>query len=244
MINNTSKKQVYVKETENGTIIIRMADFYPDYVGEQEFCEVSKEFYNEFYAPMVNNESTNNDSNSNDYSVINVKIRELYPHMDCGSKTIKMTKAQYHEILMHRKKYGTLFVKTKDLYPDDKSEQEFIEISLDLYKELIKMKWKEEYEFEEKNDGLVFFKYDEIKTGEMDGIYTESCERDVHLTLMIRNLFAPYGAGLDRIAIKFIINGESPKSIAYTEHKSLPAVWKAIRKIKDIVKDVGYSYFN
>lgn len=237
----TAAKASFIVNEEKGTVKIRMADFYPGYNGEKEYEEVSKDFFNEFYAPLVKFDCENRAIP--DCSIIKVKIHDIYPHMNCGSKIIEMTKSQYDEILRHRKKYGTILVKTKDLYPDDKSGQEFLEISIALYNEIVKMKWKEDYEFNEKRNGLVLYEYDEIKSGEMDGIFTESCENEVQLSLLIRDLFAQYGSELERIAIRYLINGESPKSISISFDKNLPAVWKAIRKIKRIVKMAGYSYF-
>lgn len=234
MINNNENTKVNVKETENGTVMIKMSDFYPSYCGEQEFCEVSREFYEEFYAEKKQTPVS-----------VTVTLKELYPHLYHKIKqdTITLPKKFYDELMAYRKENGTVAIWLDDYYPRNHSAKEYVLVSKEVYLQLNRAKNKEEYVRTRNRKMYVPFGYEEIDCSEIYGIYTESNVKNIDLALTIRNLFMPYGQDYSEIAVRYFIDGESPTSIAENMKKSRAVVWKALRKIKDIVKDVGYSYF-
>ena len=60
---------------------------------------------------------------------------------------------------------------------------------------------------------------------------------------MVKDLLLPYGEDYTDIAVRYFVDGESPISIAANLNVSNAVVWKKLRKIKEIVRNVEYSYF-
>jgi hypothetical protein len=236
MNNNIGNKaQAYVKETENGTVIIRMSDYYPDYTGEQEFCEVSKALYEEFYAEKKEQHKKD---------TVTVSVKEIYPHLYHKIKQENFTfTRRFYEELEYRKIHDDVAIWINDYYPNNDSEKKYLLVSKEVYLQLIRNRNKEEYEKQKIRKNHVPFAYDDAVCGEMYAIFTDSHERNIDLELTLRNLFMPYGENYCDVAVRYFIDGESPTSIAANVNKSRAVVWKMLRKIKAVVKDVGYSYF-
>ena len=222
----------YIINEEAGTVLIKMADYYPNYRGEQDYCEISRQLFEEFYA-QKNKEEAN--------GVISLKLKEIYPHMDNGDRLITIEKSLYDEIIEHRKHTHTVTIRVKDIYPDDTSEYEYVEISDRVYKEILKSKRKEHALEVQDSRNRTAFQFDENIGG--TSIFTDSSEKDINFQLLIDKLFSAQGEELRKVALLYFIDGYSPVQIAKILKKNKPNVWKAIRVSKQIVKNAGVEYF-
>ena len=234
----TAEKLVKKNDKKNETVFIRMADYYPEYKGEQEYCEVSREFYDKFYAEKSSVPETETET-------ITVKTKELYPHLyhRLKEETITLTKEQYDDLMEYRELNDDVVIWLGDYYGRISSEQKYAIVSREVYLTLNREKNKEEYVKARNRKKLTPFSFDEIECGEMAGIYTDSSEKNSELQFMLGELFSSYGQTYIAIATRYFIYGETPLSIAANINKSKYAVWSILRKIKVIVKNAGYSYF-
>ncbi len=229
-------KKLTRKNSKEETVVIRMADYYPDYKGEQEYCEISKEFYDKFYAPAPKHTISEN-------GTISIKIKELYPHLDVGESTITIDRSLYNAVIENRKKNHTVTIRIKDLYPEDKSEYEYIEISEVLYKEIVKSKKKEKALELQDYRHKTTFEFDENITGAVEAIYTCSSENDTQYEILVNSLFSQYSGELKTIALLYFVEGFTATEIANILKKNRPAIWKSIRKAKAIIESAGKDYF-
>ena len=231
---NPEEKVIEEATNRTGTVKVRMKDFYPGYCGEQEYCEVSREFYDEFYAKKVPQTET-----------ITVKTRDFYPHLyhRIKSETLTMPKDLYDEIMEYRAVNDEVAIWVNDYYKENRSEKKYALVSRKVYRQLERFKEKDSYDKEKDKDMYVPFEYDEASCAAVNNIYTDSGIKNVEIELMLNSLLDSLGKKYVDIGKRYFIDGESPKSIANNLELSCNVVWKALRIIKQTVKNAGYYYF-
>ena len=148
-----------IKNTNTGIVekytnnaIIRMSDFYPDTVGGQEYCMVSKEVYAELlrFKAIDEGEDTANVKPDNTPTVI-ISVRDFYPVRTRKDEYREISREEF-DVLMDSQKekekienFGIITVKAADFAPYIDSENEYVDIKWETYVALLKIKATEEY---------------------------------------------------------------------------------------------------
>ncbi len=143
-IKDTTAKR-YARETGKGTVIIRMTDFYPDYKGDQEFCEVTKEFYNEFFADKKADEKMETETVTVDFHTLFPCVKKIPK----GMETIELSRELYEQIMEYRKTSDEVIIRAVEYYPDTEYVgSEYLVVKKDFYKFLVednRRRRREEY---------------------------------------------------------------------------------------------------
>lgn len=225
---------------DKGNVVIRIKDFFQGDRSGVEMLEVSNEAYIDLceYINLIHGSES-----SENKDIVEVDVRNLYPHLCIKKKKIWINTALYSkqmEHIYHRKK---VLIRISDFYPGNRSEQKFTEISDSILQALFMYVKEEENEKERDKNNHDRNGFDEVSRSEIDGIYAESHEKDIDYEITVNDLFAPYGEKIASRARMYLIDRLSINQIADAENISHEAARKAISLIKKIVKSAGKSYF-
>ena len=94
-------------EANSETVRIRMSDFYSDYVGEQEFCEVSAKVYEELlHFKAIEEVASTDESDSDDEADCSIRIRiaDFYPDNCCKDEYCDVSIEVYEQLCRERVK--------------------------------------------------------------------------------------------------------------------------------------------
>ena len=229
-------KHSIIGTSENGSkIIVRTKDFYPCLCSQKEYTELDIGTYNmlsSFKRIAEEAEPDKNDNRTeNDEDVSADIVEELLKYRVLENGYNKETRNE------------TVSIKLSDFYPNNCSDEEYCEVSRKVYEELMKNKREDNAIRVSDQRHIESYCFDEIKCGELEGIYTDSNEKIIDLIILLRNLLAPYGEKYVRRGVMYYINGETPASIAMLENVTRDAVWKSLKRIKRIVQIAGTEYF-
>lgn len=123
----------YIINEKTGTVMIRMADFYPGYNGENEYEEISKELFEEFYADKS--------SVKNQPETVILDFHTLFPcvkKIPRGMETIELAKDLYEQIMEYRKTSDEVIIRAQEFYPEKNYVgDEYLIIKKDLYEFLL-----------------------------------------------------------------------------------------------------------
>lgn len=152
---NTAEKNIgstIVKYTEN--VIIRMSDFYPDNVGGQEFCEVSKAVFAELLHYKANDENNAPvDVNPDNTPTVIIKVKDFYPRAKTKEEYREISREEFNKLMdsyrtPEKEEKGDddkITVRTRDFAPYIKSDEEYVNINWKTYVALLRRKAVEEY---------------------------------------------------------------------------------------------------
>lgn len=152
----------YIKDTnakaDSETVVIRMSDFYPENVGDQEFCEVSREVYEELLRFKAIDEGSDPDAVEPDNTpTVIIRIKDFYPKSNSKTEYKEVSRKEYEKLVADRAalmssipKEDTrkVFVNTEVFYPYIQSSEEYAVISFTAYEKLLKMKVSVPYDGE------------------------------------------------------------------------------------------------
>ncbi len=87
-------------KTNSETVVIKMSDFYPDNVGGKEFCEVSREVYEELLRfKAVEEGKTDVKSVAENLEVsVRIRVAEFYPDNCCDDKYCNVSMKVYEQL--------------------------------------------------------------------------------------------------------------------------------------------------
>ncbi|MCR5123254.1 MAG: hypothetical protein K6B74_12650, partial [Ruminococcus sp.] len=132
---------------------IRMSDFYPDNVGGQEFCEVTKAVFAELLRFKAIDEDADSifDDPDNIPTVI-IKVKDFYPSTNMKEEYKEISREEFEQMLAKRSEQeaekeneNTVTVRTKDFAPYIKSGKEYVDIDWKTYVAVLRIKSVEDY---------------------------------------------------------------------------------------------------
>lgn len=171
-IKNTTAKR-YARETGKGTVIIRMVDFYPDYKGDQEFCEVTKEFYNEFFADKKADEKKETETVTVDFHTLFPCVKKIPK----GKEKIELSRDLYEQIMEYRKTSDEVIIRAEEFYPDTEYVgSEYLVVKKDFYKYLVEDNRRRKREEYFDYTWRTAYNIEEMTPTQMADLKTESAE--------------------------------------------------------------------
>ena len=137
----------------------------------------------------------------------------------------------------------TVVIRMSDFYPDNVGGKEFCEVSREVYEELMKNK-REDHASRVKDSRYVMnYCFDEVQCGEKERIFSESNDKNIQLTMLLKELFSPISKKMYRRSLLYFIYGCSVNTIAMLDGINERNARRSVQNIKMIVKNAGYEYF-
>ena len=186
-MNNTikdSNTKRYARETGRGTVIIRMVDFYPDYKGNQQFCEVTNEFFNEFFTDKRLEKMKVSETVTVDFHTLFPCVKKI-PR---GMETIELSRDLYEHIKEYRKTSDEVIIRAEEFYPEKNYVgNEYLVVKKDFYNFLVEdmrrhnrekyydYTWRTVYNIEE----MTATQIAELKTESTEEVCLENINSDI-----------------------------------------------------------------
>ncbi|MCR5142851.1 MAG: hypothetical protein K6C68_10075 [Ruminococcus sp.] len=151
MNTNTGAKAIDIIKKYTDNVIIRMSDFYPERVGDQEYCMVSKAVYSELlkFKALEDDPEPTDIAPDNTPTVI-INISDFYPGYDSKEDYKEVTREEYNILMAINMPYAVgysdcgmsykVVVMTKDFYPFLCTENEYTELEGKTYEMLVNFK--------------------------------------------------------------------------------------------------------
>ena len=151
MNTNTGAKVIDIIKKYTEGVIIRMSDFYPERVGDQEYCMVSKAVYAELlkFKALEDDPEPTDIAPDNTPTVI-IKVSDFYPGYDRKEDYKEVTREEYNILMAINMPYAVgysdcgmsykVVVMTKDFYPFLCTENEYTELEGKTYEMLVSFK--------------------------------------------------------------------------------------------------------
>ena len=139
-----------IVEKYTNNVIIRMGDFYPDTVGGQEYCMVSKDVYAELLRCKYIDEGVDIgmiDPDSTPTAII--EIKDFYPRSKSKEQYIEIRRDEFDKLMAYRAALefeknspdgnsDKVTVRTRDFYPFLCSSKEYTELERNTYETLLR----------------------------------------------------------------------------------------------------------
>ena len=200
---NTGAKAIDIIKKYTDNVIIRVSDFYPDSVGGQEYCEITKPVFFELlkYKAMDEGIDPTTVDPDNTPTVI-IRVKDFYPRSGKKEEYREVSREEFNILMAINMPYavgysdcGTSYkvvVMTKDFYPFLCSEKEYTELDGKTYEMLVSFKAVEESDtkvaaepdkdgFHNRGNDNDNSEYDQTNAAEIDG----------KITVRVRD-FSPY----------------------------------------------------
>ena len=140
-----------VVEKYTNNVIIRMSDFYPEAVGGQEYCMVTKEVYAELLRfKAIEEEAETEIITPENMPTVIIMVTDFYPETKGGEEYREISREEYNNLMAVSMPYVVAYsesgvsyrvkVRTKDFYPFLCSERKFSEIDSKTYHTLMSFK--------------------------------------------------------------------------------------------------------
>ena len=149
--NATKTADIIRKYTEN--VIIRMSDFYPENVGGQEYCEVTKAVYAELLKYKAIDEDADPAAVDPDNTpTVIVRAKDFYPRSGKKEEYREISRDEFTRLLKEYKPFtdeeeadDKITVRTRDFAPYIDSDAEYTDIDWKTYVTILRIKASEDF---------------------------------------------------------------------------------------------------
>ena len=234
-------------------VIIRTKDFYPFLCSEREFSVIDVSTYNTLMSFKGITEEETGTEEAESYEATDDKDTDPDDIDEVSEEDDEDVPVEiYEELLKYKEleneykeaaKSDTVRIRVSDFYPNNCSEEEYCEVSREVYEELMRNK-REDHAVRVKDSRYVLnCCFDEVQCGEEEGKYAESNDSKIQLIILLRELLLPVSKELFRRSVLYFVYGYSVNTIAMLESISERNARRSVQKMKSIVKNAGYEYF-
>lgn len=234
-------------------VVVKTKDFYPFLCYERELTELDGSTYETLMSFKPAEEIYYDEDLEEEKTDEKIESEECENNNEIDEENDNDIPVEVYEELLKYKELeneykgsaegDTVRIRISDFYPNNCSDEEYCEVSREVYEELMKNK-REDHAVRVKDSRYVMnYCFDEVQCGEEEGKYSECSDRDIQLAILLRELFVPISEKLFRRAVLYFINGYSVNTIAMLEGISARNARRSVQNMKKIVRNAGYDYF-
>ena len=250
-----------VEYSECGTsykVVVTTKDFYPFLCSEKEYTELDGKTYEVLVSFMSEKGSDTEETEEFESEIDEIDDSDLDDdNYDCDEEALVDDDEEsveiYEELLKYKELENeyksladkeTVRIRLSDFYPDSRGEEEYCDVSHEVYEELMKNKREDHAQRVKNSRHLINADFDEIQCGEMYGIFTESNTRNILAALWMKEIMLPKSEELYRRSLMYYVQGMSVGEMAKTEDVTKTAIRRSIRRMNLIVYDAAKGLFN
>ena len=245
-------KAIDIVNKYTNNVIIRMSEIYPENVGGQEYCVVSKKAYAEllrFKAIEEGTDPTAVDPENTLTVIINVK--DFYPEQCDKDDFREISRDDFTRLLSEYKAEKTqndqksnlaksekIIIKMADFYPDYIGDS-YAEVSLAVYEQLCIERRRERMYAIRDYRHLEKYGFDEIMIGEMQAVYESSAEDNFFRDKKYAKLYVALNSIDPVCARRLYMNvGLSMKAVEIGEIEGVShaAILKSVKKALEEIR--------
>ena len=150
---NTGAKAIDIIKKYTDNVIIRVSDFYPDSVGGQEYCEITKPVFFELlkYKAMDEGIDPTTVDPDNTPTVI-IRVKDFYPRSGKKEEYREISRNEFSRLLEEYKPFtdeiesdDKITVRTRDFAPYIDSDREYTDIDWKTYVTILRIKASEDF---------------------------------------------------------------------------------------------------
>ncbi len=152
---NTGAKAIDIIKKYSDNVIIRMSDFYPDSVGEQEFCVVNKEVFAELLRFKAIDDGIDPAmADMKNTSTVIIEVNDFYPDSKSKEQYREISREEFDRLIAEYKekeesenRNDKVTVRVKSFVPYITATEDYADLEWKTYVAILRIKASEDYVF-------------------------------------------------------------------------------------------------